>query len=461
MEMMSPQIAAAASQTQTTSSNSSTSSSQASKSINVTGFNQVLINIISAETIEATASAQPVNLVANVVQTEVVAAEGTAVEPTVTDLMAVIDGLIEQLQGTVSEDGVLPVEDEQAIKDLEAALDQMTALLALLGVPVTIVQPTTTSIPEETGSEAVDLNVIVENLKSNLQDTLIQLEGLLQQGSLKQVQQQEPTVFVAQQLQALTALLNGESVEANKSQTKSNAANQQLFVAQNAPQEEASTFLHRLAQQVVNPSLLTSVTVAGEQSMDSDETQTAPEPISWNQFTASSSDSLKTLTPEIAKTAATSYVVADEFAESMSGLIVQKFDLSTVDGVSEAKIMLFPEHLGQVDVRISMQNGILTAVFQTDTAMAKDMLDNQMAQLRSALQAQGLMVDKLEVTQGQNAAQLSQQQQGQGSGQQQFTNNRQSFKGQNGSNDSLIETEVIEQAAVLGLGYGRGINVKA
>jgi flagellar hook-length control protein FliK len=143
----------------------------------------------------------------------------------------------------------------------------------------------------------------------------------------------------------------------------------------------------------------------------------------------------------------------------MTGLIVQKFDLTTLNGVSEAKLMLFPEHLGQVDVKITMQNGLLTAIFQTDTAMAKDMLDNQMAQLRLALQSQGLNVDKLEVSQGQSASQLAGQHQGQ-SGQQQHSS-RNSSAGDNGSIDTNFEAEIVEQAAAQGLGYGRAINVKA
>ncbi|MNP55863.1 Flagellar hook-length control protein FliK [compost metagenome] len=46
-----------------------------------------------------------------------------------------------------------------------------------------------------------------------------------------------------------------------------------------------------------------------------------------------------------------------------------------------------------------MQNGQLTAQFMTEHAFAKESLEQQMAQLRSALQSQGLQVSKLEVTQ--------------------------------------------------------------
>lgn len=52
-----------------------------------------------------------------------------------------------------------------------------------------------------------------------------------------------------------------------------------------------------------------------------------------------------------------------------------------------------------MDVQITMQNGQLVARFMTEHTMAKDMLEQQMTQLRSSLQAQGIQVERLEVTQ--------------------------------------------------------------
>ncbi|MGG6313546.1 flagellar hook-length control protein FliK [Paenibacillus macerans] len=92
-------------------------------------------------------------------------------------------------------------------------------------------------------------------------------------------------------------------------------------------------------------------------------------------------------------------VPVDNFGKEMSGFLVNKLEIVKLQGVSEARISLYPEHLGQVDVRITMQNGQLTAQFMTEHAFAKESLEQQMAQLRSALQSQGLQVSKLEVSQ--------------------------------------------------------------
>lgn len=120
-------------------------------------------------------------------------------------------------------------------------------------------------------------------------------------------------------------------------------------------------------------------------------------------------------------------VPVEHFAKEMSGFLVSKLDIVNLKGVSEARISLYPEHLGQVDVRITMQNGQLTAQFMTEHAFAKESLEQQMAQLRSALQSQGLQVSKLEVTQ--NSALSSHmyhdgRQSGGGAGQQQSEKRR-------------------------------------
>lgn len=92
-------------------------------------------------------------------------------------------------------------------------------------------------------------------------------------------------------------------------------------------------------------------------------------------------------------------VPVEKFAQEMSNFVVSKMDIVKLQGMSEAKITLFPENLGQVDVKITLHNGQVVAQFVTEHAFAKDSLEQQMAQLRTALQTQGLQVEKLEVTQ--------------------------------------------------------------
>lgn len=92
-------------------------------------------------------------------------------------------------------------------------------------------------------------------------------------------------------------------------------------------------------------------------------------------------------------------IQASHFSQEMSTFVVKQLAFTTHEGVSQAKITLYPEHLGQVDVRLTMQHGQLIAHFITEHAAAKDMIDQQLSMLRSALQSQGIQVDKLEVSQ--------------------------------------------------------------
>ncbi|MGN7760390.1 flagellar hook-length control protein FliK [Paenibacillus sp. 22594] len=111
-------------------------------------------------------------------------------------------------------------------------------------------------------------------------------------------------------------------------------------------------------------------------------------------------------------------VPVHQFAQEMTSFITGKLEIVKKGGVAEASITLFPENLGQVDVKITMQNGHLVAQFLTQHTGAKDMLEQQMSQLRSALQSQGLQVEKLEVTQNNTPlqSQFNGSQQGRGTG---------------------------------------------
>jgi len=103
-------------------------------------------------------------------------------------------------------------------------------------------------------------------------------------------------------------------------------------------------------------------------------------------------------------------VQGDRFAQEVSQLFVKQMKIGTMNGVSEAKLILYPQSLGQVDVKILAQDGVITAQFTAETASGKELLDNQLPQLRAALTQQGLQVDRLEVTQQQEQSMSFQQQ---------------------------------------------------
>ncbi|MEK3915418.1 flagellar hook-length control protein FliK [Paenibacillus sp. FSL H7-0331] len=132
---------------------------------------------------------------------------------------------------------------------------------------------------------------------------------------------------------------------------------------------------------------------------------------------------------------------APNFVEEMTQLVVKSFTLETKqDGFTEAKLSLYPQNLGQVDVRLTMHNGQLIAQFMADSSLGKEMLESQLSQLRTTLQSQGIQVEKLEVSQNQAF------QSGMFQEQQRQQQSQQSAKQQKGNNVDTIT--VVDDEAV-------------
>jgi flagellar hook-length control protein FliK len=150
------------------------------------------------------------------------------------------------------------------------------------------------------------------------------------------------------------------------------------------------------------------------------------------------------------------------FTRDMTQFVMNQLHIVQANGVSEATITLYPQHLGQVDVKLTMQDGILAAQFTAGTALGKDLLENQLPQLRAALQTQGLQVDKLVVNQ--SASLSSGMFQGQ-TFQQQSQFNQQSKNRQRGmsyeGNGDDFSIELTSVAQMRASAYGNSFDVTA
>ncbi|NEW05548.1 hypothetical protein GK047_05885 [Paenibacillus sp. SYP-B3998] len=158
---------------------------------------------------------------------------------------------------------------------------------------------------------------------------------------------------------------------------------------------------------------------------------------------------------------ATSTMNAANFSEEMTEHVLKTMKITLADGISEAKLSLFPKNLGHVDVKITMHQGQLIAQFAADTVAAKQMLESQLPQLRQALQTQGLQVEKLEVTQNANmqSSMFQDQRQQQFSNQSQRQNKSRSGDYQADSADFNQEIENVAQTRTAT--YGNSFDVIA
>jgi len=160
---------------------------------------------------------------------------------------------------------------------------------------------------------------------------------------------------------------------------------------------------------------------------------------------------------------ASAQVPVQQFAEQMGKFLVKQFVLTQGNGASEAKISLHPEHLGQVDIKLVIQNGLLTAKFMTENGAARDLLEAQMSQLRTALQGQGLQVEKMEVVQQSSASAASFFQQQHRQQNSDHPDSRTGNRRTGDSYDDIAEFELeLERTAYLReSGFGSSLNVTA
>ncbi|PZD93326.1 hypothetical protein DNH61_22050 [Paenibacillus sambharensis] len=325
----------------------------------------------------------------------------------------------------------------------------------------------------------------LETMKAGLADTLAALKALVEEGQLKtltkeqlatltnKLEQVKQLAQASGTLDAATAAASGadEQVMTDVLAVKNSGlelkTTEQLVIKTAKTVTPADNILGRLGQQPVPITVLSAVVqdagdsaaVTGVDSVADLDAQPAVPTVATTAGSAVQ-ETAKSAGTEQAKLPVPEQVPVQRFAETVSGTFVKQFGLLKGNAVSEARLTLLPEHLGQVDVKISMQNGQLTAQFVTDNVMARDMIESQMVQLRASLQTQGLQVEKLEVTHNPVQGQAFQDPQQRGGSGQAFQQ-----KGKQGGlhDDSVtaFEGELVEQAVINGLGYGRSINVKA
>jgi flagellar hook-length control protein FliK len=130
---------------------------------------------------------------------------------------------------------------------------------------------------------------------------------------------------------------------------------------------------------------------------------------------------------------------------------------------SSLQLALKPAHLGQLNLELSIKDGLIKATVMAETVAAKNALESGMEQLKGALSQQGIKLERLEVmvnpdTQGgqqQKQAQFGAGGQKQGSGN---FNGKSDGQGQGGAAD---DESLPGQMAATRLAGGRGISLFA
>lgn len=412
-------------------------------------------------------------------------------EPLLGNLASLLQGLLQEVQTTGEEQGGQDAQSSELLEKLAAdveTLDEsisndpavMAALQGWLLQVSALLSGNHMAEGEATDGEAAgSLSPLAQNsdtLRFAVQDELHSLVTTLQEAAASG--NEEVTGKGISLLNNFTAILEQASSNANKAKGRtSNVADTAVnFIQQPVIAEEKSDLapksvqsLNRSSEAVVvkhEAALATPVTTGAVQSADAEPasmpsiktgitaevklTESSQESSTGNTtvggdhevVTAGQLSLRGGITAPLKAEVQAAPVPVQQFAQEMNGFITGKLEMVQKGGVAEATISLFPENLGQVDVKITMQNGHLVAQFMTEHAGAKDMLEQQMNQLRAALQSQGLQVERLEVTQ--NNTPLNSQwgqegrQPGSGSGQQ----GRRSKESREEANDAILAAEL-------------------
>lgn len=99
------------------------------------------------------------------------------------------------------------------------------------------------------------------------------------------------------------------------------------------------------------------------------------------------------------KVVPTQTVQANQFDQEVTKFLHSSIHVTGLEEGVEATFTLTPQHLGKVDVKVTIQDGQLTAEFLTSTPLGKELLESHVQALRSALETQGLQVGKIDISQ--------------------------------------------------------------
>ncbi|NBD22466.1 flagellar hook-length control protein FliK [Paenibacillus glycinis] len=396
-------------------------------------------------------------------------------ESNLADALQQLDDLLSVLAGVPLLQQPIATTQAGATSDGDASADNGTdagsALLAVLSnmnaavSQAASMQAAETAVPNQ--AQAVVANLEELNaLKAGLQEALTDLRGMLQDPKGPSANKDQ-LALIGKELASVERLMQGKPAAASDPIAAANNANAAEVVDSVRSLQtpiQGNAHLQRMSHQLLHVGLLNVVQQPEKQGTEAEaSTKLAADANEINPQLAGANLDLQRQLASVAKPLIAQPVPVQQFASTIQGLVVKQFNVSTGNGISQAQLTLFPEHLGQVNVNISVHNGTLTAQFVTDTVTAKDMLENQMAQLRSALQSQGLQVDKLVVSQTAVQPNMFQDRQGQ-QGQNQGTSKRN--KSQDDAIDEIDFTADLEelstqQAVDRDLGLGRGIHTIA
>ena len=329
-------------------------------------------------------SKQPTNETANT-ETPTLAEEVSTILATDS-----LEGLLKELGVEMDEAGLFVFVGEEQMPvavDEMLTLENLTELLGMTEEQLTqIVQQL---VGEETQLEMTDVWSMIEQAPAILSEVMAVIQGTKQTDvQPKEIQQVVQFLKLAQLVGNKVDTVYQQEVQLSQLkdalQLVANQA-QQAVQTQNEQQVPKSKF-EQLVQQVT-------------QSTQSTVQQTTVKTEVEQQPTVGLQQQQVTQTKTVTIT-----LPAEKPAQSEALLkeiqnLIARGQLSGQQGNMKLFLKLFPENLGQIRIELVQKDGVLTARLLATTAVGKELLENNLNQLKAGFVAQNIQMDRIDVAQ--------------------------------------------------------------
>lgn len=296
-----------------------------------------------------------------------------------------LEGLLEQLGVKMDESGLFALVGEESTPIAIDELMTLDNLTELLGMTKTELDEIVQKLLGDTKQEITDIWSLIEQAPQILSEVLAAIEKPEQNKvQAKELQQVVQILKLAQ--------LAGSKVDTVYQQEIQLASLKDVLLvlaneAQKLAGTEQSTTKTTTFQQVVQQGQQTAQNQQTTVKVEAD-TQTAGH--LQQQVTHS-----KTVTVTLP---AEKPAQSDALIKEIQNLI-NRSQLSGQPGNMKLFLKLFPENLGQIRIELVQKDGVMTARLLATTAMGKELLENNINQLKAGFVSQNIQMERIDVAQ--------------------------------------------------------------
>lgn len=309
--------------------------------------------------------------------------------------------LAESISGILEEDSL-----ESLLEQLGVELDE-SGLFALVGeesTPIALDElMTLDNLTELLGITKAELSQIIEQLLGDAKQEITDVWSLIEQAPnilnevLAAVQKPEQNNVQPKELQQIVQLLKLAQLAGSKVDTvyqqeiQLASLKDALLALANEAQKSAGT-----EQSTVKTTTFQQVVQQGQQSSLNQQTTVKVE---TDTQTAGHIQQQVTQTKTVTVTLpAEKPAQSDALIKEIQNLI-NRSQLSGQPGNMKLFLKLFPENLGQIRIELVQKDGVMTARLLATTAMGKELLENNINQLKAGFVAQNIQMERIDVAQ--------------------------------------------------------------